>query len=182
MARINPVSPESASPKSKAMFDAVKAKLGMVPNMMRTMGGDPAVLEAYLGFSGSLGHGELPPKIREQLALLSAQQTGCDYCLSAHTLLGKGAGLSPADITGARRGQSADPKAAAAITLARRILDAHGAISDSEFAAARSAGLTDGQIMEVVAHVALNLFTNFFNKAVGTEVDFPRVELALPAA
>ena len=175
MPRISPANPENATGKSKALFDAIKAKLGVVPNMMKTMAIDPAVLEAYLGFSGQLGHGELPPKIREQIALLSAQSTGCDYCLSAHTYLGKAAGLGPSDINAARRAESSDPRAAAALTLANRLLKTQGAITDADFRAARDAGLTDGQISEVIAHVALNLFTNYFNKAIQPDIDFPKV-------
>ena len=109
MERIVPVDPQTAQGKAKELLDAVKAKLGLVPNMTRAMAVSPAVLEAYLGISGALAHGVLPPKVREQLALDVGQANECDYCVSAHSTIGKRVGLTDQAIFDSRQGHSADP-------------------------------------------------------------------------
>jgi uncharacterized peroxidase-related enzyme len=174
MERITPVNPQTAQGKAKDLLDAVKGKLGIVPNMTRAMATSPAVLEAYLGFSGALGHGVLPAKVREQLALDVGEVNRCDYCVSAHSLLGKRAGLTDQDVLDSRRGTSADPRADALLRFARAVVEMRGLVDDADVAAVRPAGYGDAEIAEVVAHVALNVFTNYFNNVAGTTVDFPR--------
>ena len=178
--RITPVNPAEAQPKAKELLAAVQAKLGMTPNMMRTMAQSPAVLEGYLSLSGALAGGVLPAKLREELALFVGQSNECDYCVAAHSLLGKMAGLQPNQLIDSRRGVvGSDPFGQAALQLARKVLSTRGEVSDADLSAARSAGLADAQIAEVIAHVALNIFTNYFNRVAHTEVDFPKVPLAL---
>ena len=106
MNRLHPIDPATAEGKAKTLLDSVKAGIGSVPNIFRVMAASPATLEAYLSYNRALSHGALPAKIREQIALISAETNGCDYCASAHSLLGKNAGLSQDDITKAPRGQS----------------------------------------------------------------------------
>ena len=89
MSRLHPVTPSNATGKAKELLDVVKNKLGIVPNMTLVMAASPVVLEAYLGFSGALSSGLLDAKTREELALLTAQENHCNYCLSAHTAIGK---------------------------------------------------------------------------------------------
>ena len=178
--RITPVNPAEAQPKAKELLAAVQAKLGMTPNMMRTMAQSPAVLEGYLSLNGALAGGVLPAKLREELALFVGQSNECDYCVAAHSLLGKLAGLQANQLIEARRGVAeSDPIGQAALQLARRVLNTRGEVSDADLSAARSAGVNDAQIAEVIAHVALNIFTNYFNRVAHTEVDFPKVPLAL---
>jgi uncharacterized peroxidase-related enzyme len=178
--RITPVNPAEAQPKAKELLAAVQAKLGMRPNMMRTMAQSPAVLEGYLSLSGALANGVLPAKLREELALFVGQTNQCDYCVAAHSTLGKMAGLQPNQMINARRGvDGSDPFGQAALQLATMVLDTRGEVSDSDLLAARSAGLDDAQIAEVIAQVALNIFTNYFNRVAHTEIDFPKVPLAL---
>lgn len=179
MSRIQPLDVATATGKAAELFEASKKKLGVVPNMFRTMANSPAVLEAYFGFSGALAHGSLSGKIREQIALVVGQENACGYCVSAHTVLGKGAGLSDADALSARKGQATDPKTAAILTLARKINAERGHASDADLSAARAAGVTDGEIGEVVANVALNIFTNYFNHVADPVIDFPQVTLKL---
>ena len=143
-------------------------------NIFRGMANSPAVLDGYLKFSGALKEGMLDAKTREAIALVVGQASRCEYCLSAHTAIGKGAGLDDAAIRDARLGRSADPKTQAAVTLARTLVDSKGNVADADVQAARQAGLSDGEIGEVVANVALNLFTNYFNHLNQTEVDFPQ--------
>jgi len=181
MSRIPALDPVQATGKNAQLFPAVKAKIGMVPNLMRTLGQSPAALEAYLGFSGTLATGVLPAKLREQLALVVAETNACDYCLSAHSLMGKGAGLTADTIVEARRGQAADPKTDAILKFAAAVVEARGQVSDERLAAVRAAGASDAEIIEVVAHVALNILTNYTNNVARTVVDFPKVA-PLPVA
>lgn len=149
--------------------------MGKVPNMMKAMAHSPALLEGYLNFSGALAKGVLAAPLREQIALLVSQANGCEYCLSAHSLLAARGGLTREEITGAREGISAEAKSQAALSLAQGILDDRGDASDEQLADAREAGLSDAEIAEVVGHVALSTLTNYFNQLAHTEVDFPRV-------
>lgn len=181
MSRITAIDPGQATGKTKDLFDAVKTKLGMVPNLMRTLGNSPAALEGYLNFSGALGGGALDPKLREEIALAVAQANRCQYCLSAHTAIGKKVGLTGDEISASRRGVSADPKTAAALDFARSIVANAGATTDEEVERVRRAGFSDTDIVEIIAHVALNIFTNYFNIAAGVVVDFPKVDVDLQA-
>ena len=170
-----PVDPALADGKAATLLAAVKAKLGVVPNMTRHMARSPAVLEAYLGFAGSLAGGVVTPSLREQLALVTAEINGCEYCLSAHALLGKGAGLSAGDIASARGGDATDPRVRAALRFARALIEGRGRVGDADVQALRDAGYDDGAIGEIIANVALNIFTNYFNNVTNPVVDFPRV-------
>jgi uncharacterized peroxidase-related enzyme len=176
MARLPIQSIETATGSNKNIFAALQKGLGMVPNMARVMANSPAVLGGYAAFSGALASGQLAPAIREQIALVVAQHNACDYCLSAHTLLGQKAGLTAAQTEAARAGEAAEPKARAALALARAVLASSGGLADSDLAAARRAGLSDAELAETVAEVAINVFTNFFNRAFDVDIDFPRVE------
>jgi uncharacterized peroxidase-related enzyme len=178
MSRLNPIDPQAASGKTRELLGAVEKALGLTPNMMRVMANSPAVLEAYLNFSGALSMGRLSARLREQLALAVAQANACDYCLSAHTALGKLAGLNEAEISASRQSQAGDDKTAAALRFARRIVESRGELSDAEVSAVRQAGYEDAEIAELIANVSLNIFTNYFNHIAGTVIDFPKVTAA----
>ena len=173
MTRIRPVNYEQATRKAKELLDAVKTKLGITPNMMKTMAQSPAVLEAYLSFSGALGGGELNAKLREQIALISAEINNCRYCASAHTAIGKMAGLGEDAILAARHGHALDAKTDAALKFARTIILNRGEVSDADLQTVKAAGLNEGEVAEIIANVALNIFTNYFNQIARTEIDFP---------
>lgn len=174
MTRIQAIAPDTATGKAKELLDAVKAKLGMVPNMASTMANAPAVLEGYLGLSGALAKGTLSAKVREQIALTVAQRNSCDYCLAAHSTIGKMVGLTEEQILDSRHGKAIDSKADAILRLAGLLVDNRGQVTDRELEEARTAGLNDATIAEVVASVALNIFTNYFNHVADTEIDFPK--------
>jgi uncharacterized peroxidase-related enzyme len=176
MSRIPQINPESATGRAKELLDAVKGKLGLVPNMTRAMANAPAVLDGYLSLSGALSKGSLTAKQREQIALRVGQVNGCDYCLAAHSTIGKMVGLTAEQIMDSRRGTAVDPKAEALVVFACRVVDERGRVSDLDLANARAAGLDDAALAEVVANVALNLFTNYFNHVAETDIDFPKVE------
>lgn len=172
MARLAPVNPDLATDEAKHLLARVRTAIGFTPNMMRTMATAPAVLEGYLGLSGALAKGALPARLREQIALAVADANGCDYCLAAHSTVGKMVGLTQADVVASRRVSAEDPKAASALAFARAVLDRRGAVTDEALQAVRAAGFDDAQIAEIVAAVALNVFTNYFNNVARTEIDF----------
>ncbi|MDX2030225.1 MAG: carboxymuconolactone decarboxylase family protein [Blastocatellia bacterium] len=181
MPRLNAIDPKAATGRAKELLDGVKAKIGMVPNLMRTYANSPAALEGYLNFSGALAGGLLDAKLREQIALTVADANSCEYCLSAHTAIGKMVGLNESEIVSSRQASSGDAKVDAALKFAHQIVVKRGEVFDSEVQAVREAGYTDGEIVEIVANVALNIFTNYFNHVAQTVVDFPKVRLAIGA-
>ena len=172
MPRIHPVVAAEAEPAAARLLASVKRKMGMVPNLVATMAHSPAADNAYLGFSQSLATGSLPPRIREQIALVVAETNQCDYCLAAHTALGQKAGLTAEETVDARRGESHDAKQRAAIVFARQLVTDRGHVSDDAIRDLRQAGYTEGEIAEIVAHVAVNIFTNYFNHVAETDIDF----------
>lgn len=171
-----PATIADAPEKSQPLLDAVVKQLGSAPNLFRLVATSPQALEGYLTLSGALGKGALPAATRERIALAVAQVNGCDYCLSAHSYLAKNlAKLDDAEITANRNGVSNDPKADAAVHFAVKVTQERGHITDADFAAVKLAGYTDAQIIEIVQHVALNVWTNTFNNVFQTEIDFPVV-------
>jgi uncharacterized peroxidase-related enzyme len=178
MSRIpTPATIADAPETSRPLLEAVNKQLGLVPNMFRLIAISPQALEGYLGLSAALGHGALSVATRERIALAIAAFNGCDYCLSAHTYLGRNlARLDDAEITANRSGASNDPKADAAIRFAVAVTRTRGHITEADLAAVRSAGYTDAQAIEIVQHVALNTWTNYFNEVFKTDIDFPVVQ------
>ena len=172
MTRLTPIDPAEATGKAKELLSAVQAKLRFTPNMMRTMAVSPAVLDGYLCFSSALGGGALGAKVREQIALAVAEANGCEYCLAAHSTIGKMVGLTNGDVVASRQARSSDPKTEAALAFARAILESRGDVSDGDLHAIREAGYGNGEIAEIVAHVVLNVFTNYFNRFAQTSIDF----------
>lgn len=180
MARISPIDVAAAEGKAKELLEGVKKALGATPNLFTTFAHSPAVLEAYLSFSKALSGGVLPAKLREQVALAVAGRNGCSYCASAHTYIGKGAGLDEAEMTANLACRSSDAKTQAALDFVKAVNDQRGHVSDAALSAARAAGYTDAEIAELIANVALNVFTNYFNSVAQTDVDFPKI--SVPAA
>ncbi|WP_433245798.1 carboxymuconolactone decarboxylase family protein [Streptosporangium sp. CA-135522] len=175
MSGLTLIQPDSATGQAAELLAAVQKALGLVPNMTKAMVNSPAVLKGYLEFSGALGGGGLGAAVRERIAILVAQENGCDYCLSAHTYIGtKLAGLSQDQAAAARKGQADDAQAAAALTLALALVRGQGSVTDAELAEAGEY-LSEGEIAEVVANVALNVFTNYLNKAGRVAIDWPLV-------
>jgi uncharacterized peroxidase-related enzyme len=178
MQKIVALNPETTTGKSKDMFNVIQGKLGMVPNMMRTMGNSPAVLNGYLSFSGALGESSIGAKLGELIALTVANANGCDYCNAAHSFIGeKLVGIDPRAIGLAKEGKSSDPKIQAALLFSRTLISKKGKANAEDVDALKSAGYNDAAIAEIIAHTGLNIFTNYFNNAVSVVIDFPQVEL-----
>jgi uncharacterized peroxidase-related enzyme len=177
MNRINPVTDNQASAEQEALFDAIKGQLGMVPNFLRVFAISPAALRAFLGLHSIAGEGALDPQTRERIALALAEQNACQYCLSAHSAIGRKAGLSNTEIEANRVGGSEDSKAAVAVSFAQTVARHSGTVSTAELLAVREAGYSDAEIVEIITHVGMNLLTNMLAKVSQVDIDFPKVEL-----
>lgn len=176
-ARIPVPDTQNAPAGSQATLAQIHAAFGVVPKMFRAVSNSPAALQSMWGAFGALGGGVIPAKLGEQIAVAIADRNRCEYCLAAHTALGRKAGASAAEMAAAQAGQSIDPKTAAALAFALQLVEARGQTSDADVARLREAGFGDEEIVEIVAHVALNLFTNYINVAFDVPVDFPAVKL-----
>lgn len=178
MSRIPPVEAAFATDEQKALFDAIHAQLGVVPNFLKVFAHSPAALRAFLGLHGIAGDGALDPQTRERIALAVAQQNACEYCLSAHTAIGRNAGLGNDEMAANRAGSSHDTRAAAAVVFARALVESMGAVSNADLLAVRDAGYSEAEIVEIITHVGMNVLTNLLGKASRVEIDFPKVALA----
>jgi uncharacterized peroxidase-related enzyme len=178
MARINPVQ-RDANSRTRDLLEATEKKMGMVPNLVATMAQSPVVAKAYLESSQILARGSLSAALREQISLAVSEADQCEYCLSAHSFLGSKVGLDESELLDARHATSSDSKINAALVFARKIVENRGHVSDEDVEEVRSAGYTDGEIVEIVANVCMTIFTNYFNHVAGTEVDFPHVPLLM---
>ena len=180
MSRIpTPATIEAAPEASRPLLEAVKKQLGSVPNLFRLVSNSPAGLEGYLSLNGALAKGALDAKTRERIALAVAEINGCGYCLAAHSYLGKHvAKLDDGEIAANRAGGSHDAKAEVAVAFAAKVVRARGAVAAEDVAAVKAAGYSDAELVEIVAHVALNTLTNYVNEVFGTAVDFPAAKVA----
>lgn len=175
--RIALVNPAAAQGEAGQLLEQIHGAFGVIPNMFRAVANSPAALRSMWGSFGALGGGALPARLGEQIAVAIADRNGCEYCLAAHTALGRKAGASAQEMSAAQAGQSDDPKTAAALTFALAVVENRAHVQEADIASLRGAGFSDGEIVEIMAHVALNLFTNYVNVAFAVPVDFPGVKL-----
>ena len=173
MAGIQPLDPHAATGTSKELLDQIAQKNGKAINIQRVLAHSPAALQAYLGMSGALRDGGLSPALRERIALVVAQENSCDYCVAAHTFLAERAGLSEEEILAARHGEAEGEKERAVVEFSRTLVRERANVGDEELQRLREAGLSEGEIVEVVANVVANIFTNYINHVADTPVDFP---------
>lgn len=174
MSRIKTVDPNTAKGEAKELLETVKASMGRTPNIIKTMANSPAILKGFIDFSGALNEGGLSQELREQIALAVAEANRCDYCLDAHSAIAKMKGLSDEQILDGRRGTSKDAKENEAIRFALELVENKGFVSDDSYSKIKGAGFTDGEVLEIVGNVTLNIFTNFINHVAETESDFPK--------
>jgi uncharacterized peroxidase-related enzyme len=175
MQRITAKTIDNAPEASKPVMEKIKGKFGKVPNIFATLGTSPAALKALMGIFGALEEGTLTGKPHEAIALRVGELNGCKYCTAAHTAKAKMAGATPEEAVDFRKGKSSDAKIQSLIKLAEKLNEKRGNLSDGELAAARGAGLTDAEILETLAIVICNVYTNAINALVKTEVDFPKI-------
>ena len=177
MSRVQLIDSSNTTPNRQALLEQVHKAFGATPNMFKAVANSPAALKSMWGSFGALGSGVLGAKLGEQIAVAIADRNRCEYCLAAHTVLGKGAGATAEEMSAAQAGQSADPKTAAALTFALKVVSNRAQVNNEDVAQLRSAGFDDEHIVEILAHVALNIFTNYVNVAFDVPVDFPKVAL-----
>ena len=177
MARVTLVSREDATGNPRAHLDAINGAFGTTPNMFRAVANSPAALASLWGSFGALGGGKLGARLGEEIAVAVANGNNCQYCLSAHTALGRKAGASGEEMAAAQIGRSSDPRTQAALTFALKVVRERAAVSDGDIHALKVAGFDDEGVVEILAHVALNLFTNYVNVALDVPVDFPGVQI-----
>ena len=175
MPRIEPLTDDQATGQAAELFSAITQKVGKVPNLYRTLGQAPSVLGGLLQLGEALDGGSLSAPVKEQIALRVANRNACDYCESAHTAIGKSVGLTEQQTIAAWQGEADDAKAQAILALVDAVLGREGFVTDDQLAAARDAGVTDAEALEVVGQVVKNIFTNYVNHLAQTEVDFPAV-------
>lgn len=174
--RIETLNPATTTGKSKELFDAVQNKLGFIPNLIKVFGNSPATLQSYLSLGELTASGNFSNKFREQLALAIAEENDCNYCLSAHTAIGKMNGLSDEQTVQNRQGLATDTKTEAALQFAQQVTRKRGQVSSEEISAFKNAGYTDSDVLEVILNVVANTLTNYVNHIAETEIDFPLVE------
>jgi uncharacterized peroxidase-related enzyme len=179
MSRIAPVASSNVDSKVATTLSQIEKSLGMVPNLFATLAHAPVALDGLLSLSKTLSRGRLTARQHEIVALAVGQENECRYCLSAHTASSKGVGLNDADALKARNGDGDDSLERALALFAKAIVQRRGHLSNAELESARKAGIDDGLVMEIIANVALNTFTNYVNEVADTEIDFPVVEVKL---
>ncbi len=177
MSRINVVTDETANAEQKELYAAITSQLGMVPNFLKVFANSPAALKAFLGLHSIAGEGSLDGMTKERIALTIAEKNACEYCVSAHTAIGRGAGLSNDEMAANRDGTSQDAKAAVAVKFAKALAEHNGEVTSAEILEVRNAGYDDAEIVEIITHVGMNIMTNILGKASRVEIDFPKVEL-----
>lgn len=177
MSRINIVERQNANEEQNALYEAITEALGTVPNFLKVFANSPAALKAFLGLHAIAGEGSLEAQTRERIALAVAEQNACAYCVSAHTAIGRKAGLDKDEIDANRSGTSLDAKAAVAVKFAQSVVEHKGEVTNAELNEVRDAGYSDAEIVEIITHVGMNILTNLIGKASRVEIDFPKVEL-----
>ena len=177
MNRVPLIDRHATTADRQALLDSIHAAFGTTPNMFRAVANSPAALASLWSAFGALGAGVIAPKLGEQIAVAVADRNACAYCLAAHTALGRKAGASAQEMQQAQAGVSADARTQAALHFALKLVNDRGQVGDADMQALRQAGFGDEEIVEILAHVALNLFTNYVNVAFAVPVDFPAVPL-----
>lgn len=177
VARVPLVDRTAATGSVRTVLDQIHGAFGATPNMFRAVANSPAALQSMWAAFGALGGGVIGAALGEQIAVAVANRNACDYCLAAHTALGRKAGVSGDDLAAAQSGESADPRTAAVLRFALKLVNERGQVDATDVQALRDHGWSDEHIVEIVAHVALNLFTNYVNVALAVPVDFPGVKL-----
>jgi uncharacterized peroxidase-related enzyme len=181
MSYIAPLDPKQADAATAGILEAVRKKVGMVPRLYATLAKAPAALKGLLQINEAIAGGKLTAREREIVALAVAQANGCHYCLSAHTLLGKSAGMTVEQTIQARLGLGEDARAAAIAGFAQALVEQRGQVAQRALDDFRAAGLSEEDLLEIVANVAASTLTNYANNVARTEIDFPVVPVQLAA-
>jgi uncharacterized peroxidase-related enzyme len=177
MSRLSVPSLESATGATAEIYGQIKKAIGNVPNTFAAIGAHgPAALKAVLAADAVLASGSLSKRDQETIKLVISGVAGCGYCVAAHSLLGKLAGLKPEELKNIRDGKpTGDVKRDALVRFVRRLATTSGTVSDADFAAIKDAGYSDAQLVDISLACATTVFTNVFNNINNTDIDFPAV-------
>lgn len=178
MSRIAIPAVESATGATAEVYAQIKKAVGKISHAYAAIGAlQPAALKAILQADAVLTAGSLSRQDQETVKLTVSAVAGCDYCVAAHSLVGKLAGLQPDALKQIRHGGlTGDTKRDALIGFVRSLVQGHGTVSDDAFAAIKAAGYTDVQLADIALAIAVITFTNVFNRINDTTVDFPAVD------
>mgnify|MGYP001105831262 FL=1 len=176
MKNLEILSREQVAPETQGIFDALKKKVGMVPNLYATIANSHAGLVSLLTLGENLDGGEFNAKEGEAIALAVAETNACTYCLSAHTAIGKMVGFSEEETIKLRTGEIEDTKLSALTRLAKSLTETRGHADQALIDNFLAAGYSKGALVDLVGHVVKNTFTNYINHVADTTVDFPVVK------
>jgi len=174
MSRLDTRPITEANGQATQLFAAIKTSVGKVPNAYAGIGMlSPVALESVLHLDGALRKSSLAAKEIETIKLAVSQKAGCDYCLAAHTLMGKMAGLTPPAMLALRHGQgSGDARLDLLARFAQTISSTRGTVDDELVQQVR-ATFSDAQVVDTLLAVTAITFTNLYNRVNDTELDFP---------
>jgi uncharacterized peroxidase-related enzyme len=175
MLRVTPIKANQATKDIQQVLEASHVAFEEVPNFLKVLANSVAALKAYVESEEALLDGQLTPRFREQIALAVAEINASNYCLAAHSIAGKGAGLTDEEIRLARNAAASDPKADALLRFTQSVVLQRGKISDEDFCAVGRAGFSKAELVEILANIALNIFTNYLNIVAKTEIDLPQI-------
>jgi uncharacterized peroxidase-related enzyme len=177
MSRISITAVNKATGTTAEVYARIKKAAGGVPNVFAVIGAlQPAALGAVLDADAALAAGSLSKKDIETIKLVVSVSTGCDYCVAAHSLLSKLAGLKPDELKKIRDGEpTGDARRDALVRFVRTLAETSGTVSDDDFGAIKAAGYTDAQLVDISLAFATIVFTNVFNRINDTEINFPAV-------
>lgn len=173
MSRIELLPENQASAETQELYGMLKKQMGKVPNVYQVYGHSATALKANLQMDDILSKGILTGAEIEIVALTVSEFNGCEYCIAAHTVVGKMQGMSEAQTVEARKGTYANEKEQSLINFTKAILEKRGKISNEDLQAFRNAGYSNGAVVEVTGQVAKNFFNNYTNHIAETPVDFP---------
>jgi uncharacterized peroxidase-related enzyme len=160
------------------LFTGIKNRYGFVPNTMHLMGHSPAVLSSYLSNIDQLAAGNIGYQLAELIALRTATINKSLYCDISHRFIAaKLVGIPVAVISEARQGKSKDTRIQSMLNFVTRVVENRGQISGEETMLLQEAGYTDTEMVEIIAHITFNIFTNYFNLITKPALDFPIIRM-----
>ncbi len=176
MTRFRLTSPDEMTEETKRLIELIDSKMGMTPNMIKEMAMSPIILRSFYCFRDALSKGKLNAKLQTLIPITVSEVNASEYCLSAGIALAKLAGISEREITDSRDATNRDRKLAAALDFVRTVTLKKGRVSDNQLKALRTADYSDEEILEIVGHVVLSIFANYFTEVLQTPIGFPRVK------
>ncbi|WP_423199352.1 Carboxymuconolactone decarboxylase-like domain-containing protein [Cupriavidus sp. H19C3] len=172
MTTINVPTREEVSPANQAIFDKLKSSLGMVPNLYATLAHSEHALGNYLAFQN--GKSSIAGKAREVVNLVVSQVNACEYCLAAHTVIGKLSGFSDEEVLEIRGGTASfDARLDALARLTRNIAENRGHADPALVEAFFAAGWTKANLVDAIVVIGDKTVTNYLHATTQVPVDFP---------